>query len=211
MTNIKFNNINSRPATSINNPTAKIGISCDIASRFVYCLFELCEEESISTPKYIITHMYGDYAPFNVALTNRQKNMVVYLKPLKSSKQNAPELQLTYNNYNITGLKFLTGWNIPNGRFAYGNPNPKAEIKRNGKIIPNPFYNYQSDGYIIQLAECSVQSQMLGLIPKSFELIVVREGKQMISQTCRTLANGGLNPDLDWLRNHASKKPILLI
>lgn len=209
--------------TSSNNPNAKVGYFSEMnkaylklteikeskmKDSYVYCRFELFMGRGNKIARYRVAEMFGEYPPFNTAIRDRFGNLVVYLKKHSSKKSDAPALQLqSTRSFNLTGLKFLNVWNIPQSRFAFGYPHSEAENK-NGI---NPFYHYRTDGYLIFLGDCNVEKIELGKMPQSFELIIVRGGKQMISQSCITLANGGMNPELDWLRSHAIKKPILPI
>lgn len=165
--------------------------------------FELSTEEGKVTPRYTRTEMVGDYPALEVLCTTdkqtKEKVLRIYLKPIHTTNKDAPAMQLlaTKNSINITGIKFYEIEGMQT-RYAYGYPDSK-EILNRQKPIPNPLYDCRDDGFLIIFSE-------LNPIPRKIELLIIRGGKAMISQTCSTLAKGGLNDALERLRQEPHKK-----
>lgn len=153
------------------------------------------------TPKYVITAQAGYYPPMD-KIVGRDGKISMFLQVSKDSgskKDNAPTMKLqAKDSLNFTGLKDY----FVNGRlngFAYGYP--LATETYSGKKKPNPFYEYQNDGFLFiihQNREAATEAQKIK--PDYIELIVLEGAKVLISSYCKQLVMGGFDEAIKALR-----------
>lgn len=153
---------------------------------------------SKKTPKYTIIAQAGYYPPME-ALTGKNGKISMYLLEKLKEGVNVPSMRLqAKSSLNFTGLKdyFVDG---KLSGFAYGYP--LATETYSGKKKPNPFYEYQNDGFLFiihQNREAATEAQKIK--PDYIELIVLEGAKVLISSYCKQLVMGGFDEAIKALR-----------
>jgi len=149
-----------------------------------YCALKLEDTEGV-TPKYRVTHTWGDYPPM-ASLVNADGLTEFYLlRGVFHSSPDAPTYRLQgKGNINFSGLNDfytlgrLSGW-------AYGCPTLKKTY-RNGKAA-NPFFAYRYDGYLFQVEGVSERGAD---VPRCLELLVYAGGRDWVAANFYKLKRG---------------------
>ena len=151
------------------------------------------------TPTYTITAQAGYYPPMEILRGRDGKISMNLMEKLKEG-DNVPSMRLqAKNSLNFTGLKdyFIDG---KLSGFAYGYPLDKPTYSKDNK--QNPFYDYRQDGYLFIVGQDNKDTN--GIIPTSFELIVLEGAKVLISAYCKQLIMGGFDDELNALRKQGT-------
>lgn len=162
-----------------------------------YAKFEL-SKESKKTPKYIITKQAGYYEPME-SLKGRDGQISMYLMEKLKDGEQVPAMRLqAKSSLNFTGLKdyFVDG---KISGYAFGYPDEKPTYSSKKKT--NPFFKYKNDGFLFIVH--IDKDDKKGIIPLSFELIVLEDNKVLIASYCKQLIMGGFNDELKILREQA--------
>ncbi len=162
-----------------------------------YAKFEL-SKESKKTPKYTITKQAGYYEPME-SLKGRDGQISMYLMEKLKDGEQVPAMRLqAKSSLNFTGLKdyFVDG---KISGYAFGYPDEKPTYSSKKKT--NPFFKYKNDGFLFIVH--IDKDDKKGIIPLSFELIVLEDNKVLIASYCKQLIMGGFNDELKILREQA--------
>lgn len=162
-----------------------------------YAKFEL-SKESKKTPKYTITKQAGYYEPME-SLKGRDGQISMYLMEKLKDGEQVPAMRLqAKSSLNFTGLKdyFVDG---EISGYAFGYPDEKPTYSSKKKT--NPFFKYKNDGFLFIVH--IDKDDKKGIIPLSFELIVLEDNKVLIASYCKQLIMGGFNDELKILREQA--------
>lgn len=162
-----------------------------------YAKFEL-SKESKKTPKYTITKQAGYYEPME-SLKGRDGQISMYLMEKLKDGEQVPAMRLqAKSSLNFTGLKdyFVDG---EISGYAFGYPDEKPTYSSKKKT--NPFFKYKNDGFLFIVH--IDKDDKKGIIPLSFELIVLENNKVLIASYCKQLIMGGFNDELKILREQA--------
>lgn len=162
-----------------------------------YAKFEL-SKESKKTPKYTITKQAGYYEPME-SLKGRDGQISMYLMEKLKDGEQVPAMRLqAKSSLNFTGLKdyFVDG---KISGYAFGYPDEKPTYSSKKKT--NPFFKYKNDGFLFIVH--IDKDDKKGIIPLSFELIVLENNKVLIASYCKQLIMGGFNDELKILREQA--------
>ena len=154
------------------------------------------DETSKKTPKYIITAEAGYYPPME-AIKGKNGKVTMYLMSKREQQpSDTPPMRLqAKDSLNFTGLKDY----FVNGKlsgFAYGYPDEKKTYSSENK--ENPFFDYKDDGYLFIIHQDDNNQ-----IPTVIELIVLENGKILLSSYCKQLEMGGFDEALKLLREQA--------
>ena len=163
-----------------------------------YAKFEL-SKESKKTPKYTITKQAGYYEPME-SLKGRDGQISMYLMEKLKDGEQVPAMRLqAKSSLNFTGLKdyFVDG---KISGYAFGYPDEKPTYSSKKKT--NPFFKYKNDGFLFIVH--IDKDDKKGIIPLSFELIVLEDNKVLIASYCKQLIMGGFNDELKILREQAT-------
>lgn len=162
-----------------------------------YAKFEL-SKESKKIPKYTITKQAGYYEPME-SLKGRDGQITMYLMEKLKDGEQVPAMRLqAKSSLNFTGLKdyFVDG---KISGYAFGYPDEKPTYSSKKKT--NPFFKYKNDGFLFIVH--IDKDDKKGIIPLSFELIVLENNKVLIASYCKQLIMGGFNDELKILREQA--------
>jgi hypothetical protein len=164
-----------------------------------YAKFEL-SKDSKKTPKYTITRQAGYYEPMET-LKGRDGQISMYLMEKLKEGELVPAMRLqAKGRLNFTGLKdYFVDGKITG--FAYGYPDDKPTYSSNKK--PNPFYTYKNDGYLFVV--CVERNIDKGIIPVSFEMLVLADAKILVPSYCKQLVMGGFDDVLEELRKQSKR------
>ena len=162
-----------------------------------YAKFEL-SKDSKKTPKYVITTQAGYYEPME-SLKGRDGQISMYLMEKLKEGEQVPSMRLqAKGSLNFTGLKDY----FVNGKlsgYAYGNPDDKPTFSSKKKT--NPFFEYKNDGFLFVVSLSRDNAK--GIIPLSFELIVLADARILVADYCKQLLMGGFDDELALLRKQA--------
>ena len=158
-------------------------------------------QQGKTTPKYTITEAAGYYPPMQELVGRDGKISFNLLEQEREDKSSTPPMKLQgKNSLNFTGLKDFWIEGKISG-FAYGYPNSKPTYSSKAK--PNPFFDYKDDGFLFLLKPDEQNPK--NLLPISIELVVVENGKPLISAYCKQLQMGGFDEVLELLRQQAQR------
>lgn len=162
-----------------------------------YAKFEL-NNDCKKTPKYTIRKQAGYYEPME-SLKGRDGQISMYLMEKLKEGEQVPAMRLqAKGSLNFTGLKdyFVDG---KLSGYAYGYPDERPTFSSKKKA--NPFFDYRNDGFlfIVHINKDDIR----GIIPMSFELMVLADAKILISSYCKQLVMGGFDDGLKLLREQA--------
>ncbi|MCR4582236.1 MAG: hypothetical protein K5764_01590 [Prevotella sp.] len=153
------------------------------------------------TPKYTITEAAGYYPPMQELIGRDGKISFNLLHQDREDSSSTPPMKLqAKNSLNFTGLKDFWVEGKMSG-LAYGYPLGKPTYSSKGK--PNPFYNYKDDGFLFIIKGDEQNPQ--NLLPIALELVVIENGKPLISAYCKQLEMGGFDEVLALLRQQAQR------
>lgn len=157
------------------------------------------DKTSKKTPKYVITKVWGNYAPMD-ELKGKNGMISMYLLPKREVQpSNCPPMHLqAKSSLNLTGLKdyFVDG---KLSGYAYGYPLSSQTYGKDNK--PNPFYPNREDGFLFlvhQDKEASTPAERQR--PDYIEMIVLQGCKVLIGSYCKQLVVGGFAEALEVLR-----------
>lgn len=162
-----------------------------------YARFEY-SKDSKKTPKYTIIKQAGYYEPMEF-IKGRDGKISMYLMEKLKDGANVPSMRLqAARSLNFTGLKdYFVDGELSGYAFGYPDDRPTFSSKK----LNNPFYKYKNDGYLFLFETSKDQSK--GVIPTSFELIVLEGGRLLIASYCKMLVMGGFDEALNLLREQA--------
>lgn len=158
--------------------------------------------KSGKSPKYVLTSMWGDYAPID-KLKGRDNMVSMYLLPKRETQSSdCPQMHLQAKaSLNLTGLKdyFIDG---KLSGYAFGFP-PNTPTY-SAKAKPNPFYPNKDDGFLFlvhQDKEAPTPAEQQR--PDYIEMLVLQGAKILIGSYCKQLVAGGFDDILKVLRHDA--------
>ena len=122
---------------------------------------------------------------------NHKGQLYFYKAPAKelirSDSKRIAEWMLTNNSQNFSSI-YIEDLEFP--EFGYGYPNSKPRLASG---LPNPQFQFRNDGYLF-------------IVNKDYseiELIVVQDGRNLISSYYQKMIDGGFDLDIERLRSHA--------
>lgn len=151
------------------------------------------------SPKYVLTSVWGDYAPMD-KLKGRDSMISMYLLPKRETQSSdCPQMHLQAKaSLNLTGLKdyFING-KLSGYAFGY----PPCTPTYSSKAKPNPFYPNKDDGFLFivhQDKEAPTPAEQQR--PDYIEMLVLNGAKVLIGSYCQQLMLGGFDEILKALR-----------
>ena len=124
---------------------------------------------------------------------NHKGQLYFYKTPamdfVKANRKRIAEWSLTFGNLNLSSI-YIEDLDYP--EFGYGHSNPNRLIGNGGN--PNPLFPFRNDGYLFIMNTNHTQ----------IELLVIPDGRNLISSYYQKLIDGGFDEELNYLRKEAS-------
>lgn len=136
---------------------------------------------------HITNDEYQGLKPFQ----NKKAQMVLYKSPAKdivsANRKRVAEWILTSGHLNFSSI-YIEDMDCP--QIGYGYPNAKPRLS-NGQM--NPLFEFRNDGYIFLLNDDYTE----------IEVLIVKDGRNLIGSYYQLMIDGGLNDQLNKLREQA--------
>lgn len=136
---------------------------------------------------HISKDSYQGLKPFQ----NKKGQIVIYKTPARdivtATRKRIAEWSLTNGSLNLSSV-YIEDMDCP--EIGYGYPNAKSRLS-NGQL--NPLFAYRNDGYIFLLNDDYTE----------IELLVVKDGRNLIGSYYQLMIDGCLNEQFSKLREQA--------